>query len=198
MDTPSSTDRHPDAWTAFGLGVLGGVAGGLLLTSLGAILLAPVVLVFAGGFALRPPFGAAGILGGWGATWIALLVAAQARCDPASCAGPDLTPWLTFGGGLIAASLGLIVIGVRRPPWAIRVVRAARASGASSWLRAVRAALIGFAVGLATGTFWAGGWVIGALVALLFVMTRRAAGRRLEMLWLGLGILSAVALLALR
>lgn len=198
MDTPSSIDQQPDAWTAFGLGVLGGVAGGLLLTSLGAILLAPVILVFAGGFALRPPFGAAGILGGWGATWISLLLAAQARCDPTSCSGPDLTPWVTFGGGLLAASIGLLVIGVRRPPWAIRVARAAGASGASRWLRAVRAAVIGFAVGLATGTFWTGGWAIGALVALLFVMTRRAAGRRVEMLWFGLGILSAVALLALR
>ena len=198
MDTPSSTDHQPDAWTAFGLGVLGGVVGGLLLTSLGAILLAPIILVFAGGFALRPPFGAAGILGGWGTTWIALLVAAQAHCDPTSCSGGDLTPWTMFGGGLLAASIGLLLIGVRRPPWAIRVVRAARSSGAAIWLRAVRAALIGFAVGLATGTPWAGGWAIGALVALLFVMTRRAAGRRVEILWFALGILSGVALLALR
>lgn len=197
MDEPASTDRHPDAWTAFGLGVLGGVAGGLLLTSLGTILLAPVVLVFAGGFAIRPPFGAAGILGGWGATWIALLVAAQARCDPTSCVGPDLTPWLTFGGGLVAVSVGLLLIGVLRPPWAIRVARAAGASGASRWLRAVGAVIIGLAVGLAVGAFWTSS-VIGALVALLFVMTRRSAGRRVEILWFGLGILGAVALLALR
>lgn len=197
-DASASSDPHPEAWTAFGLGVIGGVIGGLLLLSLGAILLPGVVLVFAGGLTLRPPFGAAGILAGWGATWIALLVTAQLRCDPASCIGPDLTPWLTFGGALIALSGGLIVIGVRRPRWVQRVARAVRASGASRWFRAAGAAVIGLAAGFAIGTFWTGGWLIGTLVSVLFVWTRRAPRRRVEIVWFGLGVAGPLALVALR
>ena len=107
---------HPpgDAWTAFGLGVLGGVIGGLSLLSFAGIFLIALIAIV-GGVVVRPrPFGAAGVLIGWGVTWISLLAAAQSRCDPASCVAPDLTPWVAAGIGLIAVGLVLLAVAIRR------------------------------------------------------------------------------------
>ena len=112
---------HPprDAWTAFGLGVLGGVIGGLSVLSFAGIFIVALIAIF-GGVALRPrPFGAAGLCAGWGVAWLSLLASAQARCDPTSCTPPDLAPWLAVGVDLVVASIALVVAGirrVRRPP----------------------------------------------------------------------------------
>jgi hypothetical protein len=102
-----------DAWTAFGLGVLGGVlAGFALLSWIGIGVLAIPLMI--GGARLRPrPFGASGLFGGWGVTWFALLGSAQARCGP-DCVAPDLTPWLIVSASLLTASVILLAVGVRR------------------------------------------------------------------------------------
>jgi hypothetical protein len=103
-----------DAWTAFGLGVLGGVIAGLTLLSFAGLqplgLLAIVV-----GILVRPrPFGAAGVLLATAGTWLILVTGATARCDPTSCTSPDLTPWIA--GSLAIGSVGvlLLCVGIRR------------------------------------------------------------------------------------
>jgi hypothetical protein len=50
---------------------------------------------------------------GVGTVWLILLVGAQARCDPASCVGPDLTPWVVTGVVLILLGTALLAFGVR-------------------------------------------------------------------------------------
>ena len=109
------TDHPPrDAWTAFGLGVLGGVIGGLSVLSFAGIFIVVLIAMF-GGIALRPrPFGAAGVCAGWGVAWLSLLASAQARCDPTSCTLFDLTPWVAIGVGLVVAATALILAGIRR------------------------------------------------------------------------------------
>jgi len=106
--------RHRDGWTAFGLGVLGGTLGGLSLLSFAGIFLIALIAIV-GGLLLKPrPFGAAGVLVGWGTTWIIVLAGAQARCDPASCTGPDLTGWFVAGAVLILLGAAALVVGIRR------------------------------------------------------------------------------------
>jgi len=108
--------EHPprDAWTAFGLGVMGGVISGLSLLSFAGIFIVAIIAILAG-FLVRPrPFGAAGVLIGWGVTWLSLLAGAQSRCDPASCEPPNLTPWIAIAVGLFASGALLLVIGIRR------------------------------------------------------------------------------------
>ena len=106
--------RHRDSWTAFGLGVLGGTLGGLSLLSFAGIFLIALIAIV-GGLLLKPrPFGAAGVLVGWGATWIIALAGAQARCDPGSCTGPDLTGWFVAGTVLILLGAIALVVGIRR------------------------------------------------------------------------------------
>ena len=105
---------HPrDGWTAFGLGVAGGVIAGLSLLSFAGIFLVAVIAI-GGGVRLRPrPFGAAGVLFGWGATWVSLLAAASGCGDPTCGTGPDLTPWYMTAAALIALGSVLLVVGVR-------------------------------------------------------------------------------------
>jgi hypothetical protein len=107
-------DRPRDAWTAFGLGVLGGTLAGPMLLSFAG--LQPLgVLALVGAIAVRPrPFGAAGGLIGWPVSWLLLLVAASARCDPASCIGPDLTPWVIVSIAVLAVGLGILAYAIRR------------------------------------------------------------------------------------
>ena len=92
---------HHDPWTAFGLGVFGGVIAGLTLLSFAG--LQPLgLLAIVGGTLVRPrPFGAAGVLLGIGATWVILFTGAMARCDPSSCQNPDLGPWFAAAFALI-------------------------------------------------------------------------------------------------
>jgi hypothetical protein len=77
-------DRRHDPWTAFGLGVFGGVVAGLTLLSFAG--LQPLGLsAISVGILVRPrPFGTAGVLLGTGATWLLLFAGAAARCDPSS------------------------------------------------------------------------------------------------------------------
>jgi hypothetical protein len=110
--TPAN-HRQSDGWMAFGLGVMGGVIGGLSLLSFAGIFVVAIIAIV-GGFAVRPrPFGAAGVFLGWGVTWLSLLAAAQAHCDPASCNPPDLMPWVGTAVGLAAIGVLLLAIAIR-------------------------------------------------------------------------------------
>jgi hypothetical protein len=80
MGSMTSSTR-PDPWTAFGIGAIGGVIGVLSILSFAGIFAVGLIALL-GGVALRPrPFGAAGVLIGWAATWIAVLAAAQSLSD---------------------------------------------------------------------------------------------------------------------
>ncbi len=106
--------EHRDSWTAFGLGVLGGTIGGLSLLSFAGIFLVALIAIV-GGLLLRPrPFGAAGVLCGWGVTTLIVLAGAQARCEPGACTAPDLTGWFVVAAGLIALGVLALIVGVRR------------------------------------------------------------------------------------
>jgi uncharacterized membrane protein len=106
-----------DAWTAFGLGVAGGSIAGMSLLSFAGIFLVAVIAIV-GGVRLRPrPFGAAGVLMGWGATWLALLTATGSGCNDATCGTTnlnDLTPWFAAAVGIVALGSVVLLIGIRR------------------------------------------------------------------------------------
>ena len=103
-----------DQWAAFGLGVLGGVLGGIGLLSW-AGLQGLGIIVIGVGILLKPrPFGAAGVLVGWGGVTLLLLAGAQARCDPASCGAPDVTGWVAVAFGLVVIGAATLIIGLRR------------------------------------------------------------------------------------
>ena len=120
MTTRSPTPDHVSAHDAtplrgWLLGLVAGALGGLLgiswILPLPGIGLLPLVV----GILVPPrPFGAAGTLLGWGAIWAALFIRADDACDPASCRGPDITPWLTVSAGLVIAGLCLLAIGLIR------------------------------------------------------------------------------------
>src|SRR5690349_19609540 len=107
--------EHPrDAWTAFGLGVFGGVIAGLTLLSFAGLqpfgILAIVVAI-----AIRPrPFGAAGGLIGTAVTWLMLFAGAAARCDPEPCTGLDVQPWILASVAILAIGTVLLGVGIRR------------------------------------------------------------------------------------
>lgn len=50
--------------------------------------------------------GSGGASLGFGASWLALLLTADARCGP-DCVGPDLTPWLLVAGATVIIGVGL-------------------------------------------------------------------------------------------
>jgi len=103
-------DRGP----ALGLGVLGGVLGGIGLLSW-AGLQGLGIIVIGVGILLKPrPFGAAGVLVGWGGVTLLLLAGAQARCDPASCGAPDVTGWVAVAFGLVVIGAVTLIVGLRR------------------------------------------------------------------------------------
>jgi hypothetical protein len=196
VTTPSHT--HNDPWTAFGVGVLGGVIGGLSLISFAGIFAVALIAIF-GGIGLRPrPFGAAGVLMGWGASWVILLAGALARCDPASCVAPDLAPWAAFATGLAGAGGALIVIGLRQPGWARRV-----ASTGGDWLRwqpvrIAAAVLLGAISGLYASALFLFGWITAALIWLWFAWRHRSPDRRGEIAWLALAAIVTFLLLVPR
>ena len=103
-------DRGP----ALGLGVLGGLLGGIAVLSWAG--LQPLGIIVIGvGILLRPrPFGAAGVLMGWGGVTLLLLAGAQARCDPASCGAPDVTGWVAVAFGLVVIGAVTLIVGLRR------------------------------------------------------------------------------------
>jgi hypothetical protein len=103
-----------DRWAALGLGVLGGLLGGIAVLSWAG--LQPLGIIVIGvGILLQPrPFGAAGVLMGWGGVTLLLLGGAQARCDPASCGAPDVTGWIAVAFGLVVIGAVSLVVGLRR------------------------------------------------------------------------------------
>lgn len=196
MTSPSHS--HADPWTAFGVGVLGGVIGGLSLLSFAGIFAVALIAIL-GGVALRPrPFGAAGVLIGWAATWVVVLVAAQARCDPRSCLAPDLTPWVAVAAVLAVFGVVLLLVGVVQPSWA---AAAADASGRVVRLRPIRTAsavVLGVVAGMFASSLLIAGWATAIPVGLWFAWKRKHAGRRAEIAWFALAALATFAVLVPR
>jgi hypothetical protein len=104
--------RRGPAWL---VGLVAGSLGGLLsLTWAVPVPGLGLVAIVVGCLIPPRPFGAAGALIGAGATWATLLLGASAACDPASCVGPDLTPWLLSSMVLVVVGTGLLVFGLLR------------------------------------------------------------------------------------
>ncbi|MBA2720550.1 MAG: hypothetical protein H0U52_15110 [Chloroflexi bacterium] len=104
--------------------LLAGASGGVLtlvLPPLGLLLVAAGALPAVVSDTRYAALG--GLLTGLGATWLVLIGAANARCESFNslpgqeCVGPDLGPWLTIGGAMLAAgvllSVGVLVRGRR-------------------------------------------------------------------------------------
>jgi len=182
--TSAGAPAHDDTWTAFGVGVLGGVVGGLSLLSMAGVF-AVALIALAGGFSLRPrPFGAAGVMIGWGVSWVIILAGAQARCDPASCVAPDVMPWIAFAIGLAAIGGTLGVIGIRRPAWAGRTAQVGGAWLGRKPIRIAVAALLGAVAGLYASTLLIFGWATAVPIWLWFAWRHRSPDRRIEIAWL--------------
>lgn len=95
------------------LGLFAGILGGLVVLSWGvAMPWFGVVAFLVGGLAPPRPFGLSGTLIGWGVCWIALFLRADAACNPASCNGPDITPWLVASGALMVAGVACLALAV--------------------------------------------------------------------------------------
>jgi len=104
-----------EAARAWLLGLAAGVLGGILSISWILPLFGVGFLPLVVGCLARPrPFGASGTLVAWGGTWALLFRRADAACDPASCVGPDITPWLLASGALVALGIALLALGLRR------------------------------------------------------------------------------------
>jgi hypothetical protein len=187
-----------DAWTAFGVGVLGGVVGGLsLLTFVG--IFAVSVIAITGGLGVRPrPFGAAGILVGWGAAWVLALGAAQSRCEPASCVGPDLTPWLTTAATLVGIGVVLLALGIVRPPWMAGLAVAGSRIVRRRSVRFVSAMVFGLVAAWYASSLLLAGWATTILVACWFAWTHRGRERRAEIGWFALASVVIFVLLVPR
>ncbi len=101
------------------LGLVAGALGGLVLLSwrVGMPWLG-LIAIGVGALAPPRPFGLAGTLVGWGCVWIALFLQADAACDPASCSGPSVAPWLAASAALVVA--GLLITGVDRARGRVR------------------------------------------------------------------------------
>lgn len=193
MTPPSHS--HVDPWTAFGVGVLGGVIGGLSLLSFAGIFAVALIAIL-GGVALRPrPFGAAGVFIGWAATWALVLGAAQARCDPASCVGPDLAPWVAVSAVLALIGAALLLVGIRQPTWA------ADAGGKVGSLRSIRiasAVVLGVVAGMFASSLLIAGWATAIPIGLWFAWKRRDPGQRTEIAWFALAALATFVVLVWR
>lgn len=117
MSAPSG--RPSELVRGVALGLLAGALGGLLgLTWAVPIPGLGIVPLVVGMLAPPRPFGAAGTLIGWGLMWTALFLRADAACDPGSCQGPDITPWLLVATVLTGAGVGLLAVAAvrsRRP-----------------------------------------------------------------------------------
>jgi hypothetical protein len=194
--TPNRTETQPDAWTAFGVGVLGGVVGGLSLLSFAGIL-AIALIAIVGGLGLRPrPFGGAGVMLGWATTWMVVLSAAQGRCD--SPCRTDITPWVVFALGLAVIGAGLLVVGIIQPAGA---TEAARAAGMLLSWRPVRigtAILLGAIAGRYAASLLLFGWATAVPIWLWFAWRHRNPDRRAEIAWLSAAAIMTFAALAPR
>lgn len=176
----SVSHSHADPWTAFGVGVLGGVIGGLSLLSFAGIFAVALIAIL-GGVALRPrPFGAAGVLLGWAVTWGTLLAGAQARCDPASCVGTDLRAWAAFAAIMAVTGLVLLLVGVHRPSWAAGVADTGGRVGRLTAVRVAWAVLLGTFAGVFAASLLVPGWATAILIGLWFAWRRKAPRRRAE------------------
>jgi hypothetical protein len=180
--TPNQSDSRTDPWSAFGVGVLGGVIGGLSLLSFAGIL-AVALIAIVGGFGLRPrPFGAAGVLGGWATTWLIVLAGAQARCT-APCT-TDVTPWVTFALGLAAIGGAVLVVAIARPRWATQAAHAGGTLVAGTPVRIGTAVLLGVIAGAYASTLLMFGWATTVLIWLWFAWRHRGPDRLREIVWL--------------
>lgn len=193
MTPPSHS--HADPWTAFGVGVLGGVIGGLSLLSFAGIFAVALIAIL-GGVAVHPrPFGAAGVLIGWAVTWVLVLGAAQARCDPASCVGPDLAPWVAVSAVLALIGAALLLVGIRQPTWA------ADAGGKVGSLRSIRiasAVVLGVVAGMFASSLLIAGWATAIPIGLWFAWKRRDPGQRTEIAWFAFAAVATFAVLVPR
>jgi hypothetical protein len=180
--TPNRTDSHTDSRTAFGVGVLGGVVGGLSLLSFAGIL-AVALIAIVGGFGLRPrPFGAAGVLVGWAATWVIVLTRAQAQCS-APCI-TDIGPWLVFAVGLSAVGGALLLVGITEPHCAAVAARVGGIWLNSPPIRISVAVVLGAIAGLYASTLFVFGLASTAVIWLWFAWRHRNPDRRIEIVWL--------------
>lgn len=196
MTLPSHSQADP--WTAFGLGVLGGVIGGLSLLSF-AGLFAVALITILGGFAVRPPpFGAAGVLLGWAVSWVLVLAGAQARCDPASCVGSDLGPWMTIAVVLAMIGVVFLLVAVARPCWATLAADEVARVGSRRWIRISSAAVLGTVAGTFASSLVLAGWWTAIPIGLWFACKRRHRDRRGEIGWFTLAALAIFALLVPR
>ena len=187
-----------DAWTSFGVGVLGGVIGGLSLLTFAGIF-AVALIAISGGVSVRPrPFGAAGVLIGWAAAWVLALNAAQARCDPASCVGPDLAPWLAFAAILAAIGFLLVLVGIARPSWAWSVAETGAWVVSRRPVRLASAAAFGFGAGWYASSLLLAGWATTILIGLWFAWNHKGRNRRVEIGWFALAAIATVVMLVPR
>jgi hypothetical protein len=194
----AATEDPHDAWTAFGVGVLGGVIGGLSLLTFAGIL-AVALIAISGGLAVRPrPFGAAGVLVGWAVAWVLALGAAQARCDPGSCVGPDLTPWLTTAAILGVIGVVLLIVGIARPSWAPPLASAGARLASRRPIRLLWAVGIGYVAGWSASSLLFAGWATTIPLAIWFVWNHRGRGRRIEIAWFALAAIATFIVLVPR
>lgn len=189
---------HGDAWTGFGVGVLGGVIGGLSLISFAGIFAVALIAIL-GGVAVKPrPFGAAGVLLGWAACWTILFAAARARCDPASCVGPDLTPWVAIIASIAVVGFILLAIGLARPAWSEQLAGAIADVGRRRQVRLASALLLGSVAGLFAAPLFLPSLTTAILIGLWFAWRHRFAGRRTEIAWFGLAAVTVFLALTSR
>ena len=173
---------HPrtDPWAAFGIGVLGGVIGGLSLLSFAGIFAVALIAIL-GGVALRPrPFGAAGVLIGWAVTWVLVLAAAQARCDPESCVGPNFAPWIAVSVALAAIGIGFLYVGVAQPTWAGPMANAGGRVGSNRMVRVGSAVVLGVVAGMFGSSLLISGLATAIPIGLWFAWNRRRPGKRAD------------------
>jgi hypothetical protein len=109
-----SGDSHPgDAWTAFGLGVFGGVIAGLTLLSFVGLQVFGILAIACTALIRPHAFAISGLLISIAVTWTTLMIQGATRCGEPPC-GMDATLLVVPTALILVTGVGLLGIGVRR------------------------------------------------------------------------------------
>jgi hypothetical protein len=109
-----NSEGHPgDSWTAFGLGVFGGVISGLTLLSFVGLQVFGILAIACTALIRPRAFALSGLLIGIAVTWTTVIIQGATGCGEPPC-GMDATLLVAATAVILVIGVGLLGIGIRR------------------------------------------------------------------------------------